>query len=147
MRGTGENYMLCILPLPRYLSLNIHLCPYLRRERILHMSLLKVLPISFLQGLSQNVLFILNPRHALASFSWALTRGSSSLNRALVIPSAARHQKSLLRASFKLTCCKTGEVDVSALSQRYQSAISFLTIFLASSTYSALLLAGISFPY
>lgn len=110
------------------------------------MSLLKVFPISFLQGLSQNVLPTLNPGHALALFFWAFTQGTSSLNSALVIPSAARHQKSLLRASFKLICCETAEVDVSALSQRYQSTISFLTTFLASSTYSALLLAAVSFP-
>lgn len=110
------------------------------------MSLYQVLAISFLQGLSQNVLPTLNPGHAMPSFSWALAQGTSSLNTALVIPSVARHWKSLLRTSFKLLCCKTEEVDVSALSQRYQTTISFLTTFLASSTYSALLLAAVSFP-
>lgn len=123
------------------------LCPYLRREGVLQVSLLTVLPISFLQGLPQNVLPALKTGQALSSFSWALTQGTSSLNTALVIlPSAARHWTALLRTSFKFTRCKTGEVGVSAVSQKYQTAISFLTTFLSSSTYSALLLAAVSFP-
>lgn len=83
--------------------------------------------------------------HRMCCLPWILTQGTSSLNTALVNP-AAKHQKSLLRISLNLIHCKTGEVEISALSQRYQSTISFLTTFLVSSTYPALHLAAVSFP-